>query len=126
MSQQVGPSLSCQTLVPQRNRFIQVMLFQTAFSFSGVMQRLACSFSGLRLRALRQFSVFLATGSWVESATSYHFASVVPPRWRSVFSQFAPVVKVGVPVRPESVGILVVAVFHHRRDPKAWTVRIAG
>ncbi len=28
--------------------------------------------------------------------------------------------------RPESVGILVVAVFHHRRDQKVWTTRIGG
>jgi len=74
------------------------MLFQTAFSFSGVIQRLACRFSGLRLQSLRQFSAFLATGPCVASATSYHFASIAPPRWRCAFSQFAPVVKVGLPV----------------------------
>ena len=28
--------------------------------------------------------------------------------------------------RPESDGILVVAVFHHRRDQKVWTTRIGG
>lgn len=74
------------------------MLFQTVFSFSGVIQRLAGRLSGLRLRALRQFSAFLASGPCVASAASYHFASVAPPRWRSAFSQFAPVVKVGLPV----------------------------
>jgi hypothetical protein len=74
------------------------MLFQTAFSFSGVIQRLACRFSGLRLRALRQFSVFLAAGPSTASATSYRFVSVAPPRWRCAFSQFAPVVKLGFPV----------------------------
>nr|WP_292977661.1 DUF1010 domain-containing protein [Nitrosomonas sp.] len=62
------------------------------------MQRLACRFSGLRLHLLRQFSAFLAAGPCVASATSYHFASVAPPRLRSAFSQFAPVVKVGLPV----------------------------
>lgn len=74
------------------------MLFQTALSFSGVMQRLAGRFSGLRLHSLRQFSNFLAAGPCVTSARSYHFASVAPPRWRFAFSQFAPVVKVGLPV----------------------------
>ncbi|WP_461468517.1 DUF1010 domain-containing protein [Melaminivora sp.] len=74
------------------------MLFQTAFSFSGVIPRLAGRFSGLRLHSLRQFSAFLAAGPCVASAASYHFASVAPPRWRSAFSQFVPVVKVGLPV----------------------------
>ena len=60
------------------------MLIQTAFSFSGVIQRLAGRFSGLRLHSLRQFLGFLF--------------SVAPPRWRFAFSQFAPVVKVGLPV----------------------------
>ncbi|MBS0391681.1 MAG: DUF1010 domain-containing protein [Proteobacteria bacterium] len=74
------------------------MPFQTAFSFSGVIQRLACRFSGLRLQSQRQFRTFLAAGPCVASAASYYFASVAPPRWRFAFSQFAPVVKVGFPV----------------------------
>jgi len=74
------------------------MLFQTAFSFSGVIQRLAGRLSGLRLPSLRQFSAFLAAGPCVASAASYYFASVAPLRWRSAFSQFAPVVKLGLPV----------------------------
>jgi len=74
------------------------MLIQAAFSFSGVIQCLVCRFSGLRLHSLRQFSAFLATGPYVASASSYHFASVAPPRWRFAFSQFAPVVKLGLPV----------------------------
>ncbi|QIL44071.1 DUF1010 domain-containing protein [Acidovorax sp. HDW3] len=74
------------------------MLFQTAFSFSSVIQRLACRLSGLHLRALRRFQAFLAAGAFPASATSYHFASVAPPQWRSAFSQFAPVVKLGLPV----------------------------
>ncbi|QIL44054.1 DUF1010 domain-containing protein [Acidovorax sp. HDW3] len=74
------------------------MLFQTAFSFSGVIQRLACRFSGLRLRAACLFQAFLAAGPCVASASSYHFASVVPPQWRFAFSQFAPVAKLGLPV----------------------------
>ncbi|WP_132750470.1 DUF1010 domain-containing protein [Simplicispira metamorpha] len=50
------------------------MFIQTAFSFSSAVQRLVCRFSGLRLLALC-------------------FASAALPRWRSAFSQFAPVVK---------------------------------
>jgi len=74
------------------------MLFPTAFSFSGVIQRLAGRFSGLRLDGPRQFLVFLASSAFPVSATSYRFASVAPPPWRSAFSRFAPVVKVGLPV----------------------------
>ena len=82
-----------------KKHFIQAMLFQAAFGFSGVVQRrLAGRFSGLRLRALRQFSAFMAVGPCVASANSYYFASVAPPRWRFAFSQFAPVVKLGLPV----------------------------
>ena len=58
------------------------MFIQTAFSFSSVVQRWVCRFSGLRLYLLRQF----------------HFSSAVPPRWRSAFSQLAPVAKFKLPV----------------------------
>ena len=68
------------------------MLFQPAFSFSGVIQRLVCRVSGLRLRAACLFQAFLASSACAACATSYHFASIAPPRWRSAFSQFAPVV----------------------------------
>ena len=50
------------------------MFIQTAFNFSSVVQRWVCRFSGLRLLALC-------------------FASTALPRWRSAFSQFAPVAK---------------------------------
>ena len=53
---------------------------------------------GLRLQRLRKIQGFLTAGPCVASAVSYHFASVAPPRWRFAFSQFAPVVKVGLPV----------------------------
>ena len=53
---------------------------------------------GLHLWVLRQFQAFLAFGPCVASATSYHFASVAPPPWRSAFSRFAPVVNLGFPV----------------------------
>ncbi|WP_342482085.1 DUF1010 domain-containing protein (plasmid) [Brevundimonas sp. BH3] len=69
------------------------MVIQTAFNFSGVVQRSVCRFSGLRLEALRWFSVFLASSPCVASAISYYFCSALPPRWRSTFSQFAPVAK---------------------------------
>jgi hypothetical protein len=58
------------------------MLFQTAFNFSSVVQRLVCRFSWLRLHFLRQF----------------YFLSAALPRWRSAFSQFVPVVKLRLPV----------------------------
>ena len=50
------------------------MFIQTAFSFSSVVQRWVCRFSGLRLLALC-------------------FASAALPRWRCAFSQLAPVAK---------------------------------
>ncbi|WP_291220213.1 DUF1010 domain-containing protein [Dokdonella sp.] len=74
------------------------MLFPTAFSFSGVIQRLVCRFSGLRLRAVYLFQAFLASGAFTASASSYHFSCFASPRWRSAFSQFAPVAKLGFPV----------------------------
>ena len=80
------------------NQFISPMLIQTAFSFSSVVQRLVCRFSGLRLLALRWFVVFLASGPCAASASSYRFKSTVLPRWRSAFSQFVPVAKSGLPV----------------------------
>ena len=75
------------------NQFISPMLFQTAFSFSSVVQRWVCRFSGLRLVALRWFLVFLASSRCAASASSYCFGSAAPPRWRCAFSQLAPVAK---------------------------------
>ena len=46
------------TLAPLKPCFIYPMLFQTAFNFSGAIQRWVCRFSGLRLLALRWFVVF--------------------------------------------------------------------
>ena len=74
------------------------MLFQTAFSFSGVIQRLAGRFSGLRLRAAWEFQAFLASSPYAASVSSYHSSSIAPPPWRCAFSQFAPVVNLGLPV----------------------------
>ncbi|WP_374255164.1 DUF1010 domain-containing protein [Yokenella regensburgei] len=69
------------------------MLIQTAFSFSSVVQRLVCRFSGLRLLSSRRVVVFLASSPCTASASSYCFRSAVPPRWRCAFSQLAPVAK---------------------------------
>ena len=54
--------------------------------------------AGLRLGVLRQFQAFLASSACWAFATSYLFASVAPPRWRSAFSRFALVVNLGLPV----------------------------
>ena len=75
------------------NQFISPMLFQTAFNFSSVVQRLVCRLSGLRLAELRWFVVFLASSPCAASASSYCFASAVLLRWRRAFSQFVLVAK---------------------------------
>ena len=80
-------------LVPLKPSFISPMLIQTAFNFSGAVQRWVCRLSGLRLLASRWFLVFLACSLCVASASSYLFASTAPPRWRCAFSQLAPVAK---------------------------------
>ncbi|WP_448255318.1 DUF1010 domain-containing protein [Ottowia oryzae] len=49
--------------------------------------------AGLRLHALGQFSVFLASSACHSSATSYHSCSAAPLPWRSAFSWAAPVSK---------------------------------
>ena len=82
----------------EENQFISPMLFQTAFNFSSVVQRLVCRFSGLRLVALRWFVVFLASGPCAASASSYCFGSAAQPRWRCAFSQLAPIAKFRLPV----------------------------
>ena len=83
---------------PHKTPYIQAMLFQTAFSFSGVIQRLAGRFSGLRLQAAWEFQAFLASSPCTASASSYHSSSIVPPPWRCAFSPCWPVVKLGLPV----------------------------
>jgi hypothetical protein len=68
------------------------MVYSPAFIFSSgyLLGFLPCA--GLRLWALRWFQAFLASSAYAACATSYHFSSIAPPRWRNVFSQFAPVV----------------------------------
>jgi len=60
------------------------MLYSPAFTFSNGYLLGFWFLAGLRLLRLRQFSAF--------------FASSAQPRWRTAFSQFAPVVKLGFPV----------------------------
>ena len=83
---------------PHKTPYIQAMLFQTAFSFSSVVQRLVCRFSGLRLQAAWEFQAFLASSPCTASASSYHSSSIAPPPWRCAFSPCWPVVKLGLPV----------------------------
>ena len=86
------------SLVPLETRYIQAMFFKPAFTLSSVYPLGVLLCTGLRLWALRQFQAFLAANAYWVRANSYHFASIVPPRWRSAFPQFAPVVKLGFPV----------------------------
>ena len=74
------------------------MQYPAAFGFSSVYPLGFLPCAGLRLGALRWFQAFLASSPCAASATSYHFASIAPPRWRSVFSRFALVVNLGFPV----------------------------
>ena len=60
------------------------MVYSPAFTFSSGYPLGVLPFAGLRLRALRQFQVF--------------FASTAQPPWRSAFSRFVLVVKLGFPV----------------------------
>ena len=83
---------------PHKTPYIQAMFFQTAFSFSSVVQRLVCRFSGLRLQAAWEFQAFLASSPCTASASSYHSSSIAPPPWRCAFSPCWPVVKLGLPV----------------------------
>ena len=83
---------------PAEPRFIQAMLYSQAFSFSSGYPLGFLPCAGLRLWVQRQFQAFLASSARAVSAISYHFASVASPPWRSAFSQFAPVVKLGFPV----------------------------
>lgn len=82
----------------EENQFISPMFIQTAFSFSSIVQRWVCRFSGLRLLALCRFMAFSASSHFSVSATSYRFVITAPPRWRCAFSQLAPVAKFRLPV----------------------------
>ena len=60
------------------------MFYSSAFTFSSVYSLGFGFLAGLRLWTLRQFQVF--------------FASIASPPWRTVFSRFALVVNLGLPV----------------------------
>ena len=74
------------------------MFYSPAFTFSSVYPLGVLPCAGLRLGVLRQFHTFLAFSACAVSASSYLFASIAPPPWRSAFSRFALVVKLGFPV----------------------------
>ena len=74
------------------------MFYSPAFTFSSVYPLGVLPCAGLRLGVLRQFHTFLAFSACAVSASSYLFASIAPPPWRSAFSRFAPVVNFGFPV----------------------------
>ena len=74
------------------------MVFSPAFTLARVHPLGVWPCVGLRLQSLRQFQVFLASSPCAASATSYHFSSSASPRWRTVFSWFAPIVNLGFPV----------------------------
>ncbi|QXL84827.1 DUF1010 domain-containing protein [Comamonas sp. NLF-1-9] len=73
------------------------MLYSPAFIFSSVYPLGVLPRAGLRLGVLRLFQAFLASSACAACASSYLFASIAPPPWRSAFSQFVPVVKLGFP-----------------------------
>ena len=86
------------SLAAQKIALSRLMFYSPAFTFSSVYPLGVLPCAGLRLQALRQFQAFLAFSACAASATSYHFASVALPPWRSAFSRFALVVKLGFPV----------------------------
>ena len=85
-------------LVRKKITLFRPMVYSPALTFSSVYPLGVLPCAGLRLQALRQFQAFLAFSACAASATSYHFASVALPPWRSAFSRFALVVKLGFPV----------------------------
>ena len=79
-------------------RFMQASIYSSASPISKVSPLGFWRCAGLSLSALRRFQAFLASNPCAASAFSYHFSSSAPPWWHNVFSQFAPVVKLGLPV----------------------------
>ena len=78
-------------------------IIQVHGSFTGIylLKRLSPGFlpcAGLCLWALRLFQAFLASSHCTASVTSYHFASIASPPWRSAFSRFVLVVNLEFPV----------------------------
>ena len=85
-------------LAAQKIALSRLMFYSPAFTFSSVYPLGVLPCAGLRLGVLRQFHTFLAFSACAVSASSYLFASIAPPPWRSAFSRFAPVVNFGFPV----------------------------
>ena len=77
---------------------MQASIYSSASPISKVCPLGFWRCAGLRLSALRKFQAFLASSACTAFVSSYHFASIAAPRWRSAFSRFAPVVKLGFPV----------------------------
>ena len=86
------------SLAAQKIALSRLMFYSPAFTFSSVYPLGVLPCAGLRLGVLRQFHTFLAFSACAVSASSYLFASIAPPPWRSAFSRFALVVKLGFPV----------------------------
>ncbi len=87
-----------QPLVCPKPPLFKPMFYSPAFTFSSVYPLGLLPCAGLRLGALRCFQAFLASSPCAASASSYHFSSSASPPWRTAFSRFAPVVKLGLPV----------------------------
>ena len=79
-------------------RFMQAAIYSSASHLSKVSSLGFWRSAGLRLRSLRRFQAFLASGACAASATSYQSCSAAPLRWPSAFAWVAPVFKVGRPL----------------------------
>jgi len=77
---------------------MQASIYSSVSPFSKVSLLGFWRCAGLRLQALRQFWVFLASGTCQPSATSYHSCSASPLPWCFAFSWAAPVFKAGRPL----------------------------
>ena len=96
------------------NIFIQPMVYLAALTFASVNPLGIFPCSGLRLGALRWFQAFWASSACAASARGYHFSSIASPPWRSVFSRFALVVKLGFPVLASGSNCAVKPTRHRR------------
>ena len=79
-------------------RFMQASIYSRVSPFSKVSPLRFWRSAGLRLHSLCQFQAFLASTACAACASSYHFSGIAPLPWRRAFSQFAPVVNLGLPV----------------------------
>ncbi|MFT3813123.1 MAG: DUF1010 domain-containing protein [Acidovorax sp.] len=72
---------------------MRAAIYSSASPFSKVFPLRFRPHAGLRLHALRQFAVFLASSACQSSAANYRSCSVAPLPWRSAFSWAAPFFK---------------------------------